>query len=96
MSRQNLCWTCSKVLTYQCPKHRTPEIEKKMWRTKMYECDEYDYDGECLRCSLNTEHIKGALYDTCDFFIKGCKGYCAQENWKLINCVVDKIEEENG
>jgi len=81
MSKENLCWTCSKVLTKQCPKHTTPEIEKQMWRTKMYECEEYDYDGECLHCKLNTEHKKGRLYTICPHFIKGCEGYCSQMNY---------------
>lgn len=81
MSKENLCWTCSKVLTKQCPKHTTPEIEKKMWRTKIYECAEYDYDGECLNCKFNAEHKKGRLYSTCPYFIKGCEGYCSQTNY---------------
>ena len=81
MNKKNLCWTCSKCMTIECPKHENPTIENKMWRTKVYECDQYDYDGECLGCQLNTEHIKGALYDVCPYFIKGCKGYCAQENY---------------
>ena len=92
MSRKkNLCWTCSKCLTTKCPKHRTPEIEKQMWRTKVYECTEYDYDGECLGCELNVDHIKGALYDTCPYFIKGCRGYCAQENWRRSNDTKDNM-----
>lgn len=81
MSKKNLCWTCSKCMTTKCPKHENLTIEKQMWRTKMYECAEYDYDGECLECKLNTEHIKGALYDICPHYIKGCRGYCAQENY---------------
>lgn len=81
MSKENLCWTCSEVLTKQCPKHTTPEIEKKMWRTKIYECEEYDYDGECLHCKLNIEHKKGRLYTICPHFIKGCEGYCSQTNY---------------
>ena len=92
--KKNLCWTCSKCMTIECPKHENPTIEKKMWRTKVYECDQYDYDGECLGCELNTEHIKGALYDVCPYFIKGCKGYCAQENWKRNNHVIS--EEDDG
>ena len=94
MSKENLCWTCSKCMTIKCPKHENPTIEKKMWRTKVYECDKYDYDGECLGCELNTKHIKGALYDVCPYFIKGCKGYCAQENWKRNNHVTS--EEDDG
>ena len=81
MSKENLCWTCSKVLTKQCPKHTTPEIEKKMWRTKIYECPEYDYDGECLHCALNELHKKGRLYKECPYFIKNCEGYCSQMNF---------------
>ena len=46
MSRENLCWTCGKCMTTKCPKLENPIIEKKMWRTKVYECDKYDYDGE--------------------------------------------------
>ena len=81
MSKENLCWTCSRVLTKQCPKHTTPEIEKKMWRTKVYECPEYDYDGECLHCALNESHKKGRLYKECPYFIKHCEGYCSQMNF---------------
>lgn len=81
MGRENLCWTCSKCMTTKCPKHENPIIEKKMWRTKVYECDRYDYDGECLNCKLNTEHKKGKLYATCPYFIKGCEGYCSQTNF---------------
>ena len=46
MSKENLCWTCSKCMTTKCPKHENPIIEKEMWRTKVYECDRYDYDGD--------------------------------------------------
>jgi hypothetical protein len=81
MSKENLCWTCSKALTKKCPKHANPEIEKKMWRKQIYECPEYDYDGECLHCALNPEHRKGRLYKTCPYFIKGCEGYCSQMNF---------------
>lgn len=82
MSRkENLCWTCKKTMTKNCPKHVTPDIEKKMWRKKMYECDAYEYDGECAHCPLNEEHKKERLYDTCPYFIKPCKGFCSQENW---------------
>lgn len=81
MNKENLCWTCSKVLTKQCPKHTTPKIEKQMWRTQIYECDKYDYDGECLHCKLNIEHKRGRLYTICPHFIKGCEGYCSQTNY---------------
>lgn len=94
MSKENLCWTCSKVLTKRCPKHTTPEIEKKMWRTKVYECPEYDYDGECRNCKLNTEHKKGRLYKTCPHFIKGCEGYCSQMNFAYGNYTLG--DNENG
>ena len=90
MSRENLCWTCRKCMTVQCPKHKNPEIEKKMWRTKIYECTEYDYDGECFGCVRNKSNIRKAIHDTCPYFIKGCKGYCAQENWKKINHIKDE------
>ena len=79
--KENLCWTCGKCMTTKCPKHRTLEIEKQMWHTKVYECAEYDYDGECLNCKLNEEHKKGRLYSTCPYFIKGCEGYCSQTNY---------------
>ena len=81
MSRENLCWTCSKAMTPECPKHKNPKIENEMWRTQIYECTEYDYDGECLNCKLNAEHKKGRLYTTCPYFIKGCEGYCSQTNY---------------
>lgn len=81
MSRENLCWTCSKVMTPECPKHKNPKIENEMLGVKMYECVEYDYDGECLNCKLNVEHKKGRLYSTCPYFIKGCEGYCSQTNY---------------
>ena len=79
--KENLCWTCSKCMTTKCPKHQTLEIEKQMWHTKVYECEEYDYDRECLNCKLNEEHKKGRLYSTCLYFIKGCEGYCSQTNY---------------
>ena len=81
MSRENLCWTCSKAITPECPKHKNPKIEAEMWRTQIYECAEYDYDGECSNCKLNAEHKKGRLYSICPYFIKGCEGYCSQTNY---------------
>ena len=81
MIKDSLCWTCSKCMTIECPKHENSKIEKQMWRTQIYECDKYDYDGECLHCKLNTKHQKGNLYATCSHFIKGCEGYCSQTNY---------------
>ena len=85
MGQSNICWTCRNVMTINCPKNNHSESKVKMHNAKVYECDEYDYDGECLSCPLNVEHIKGAIYDTCTHFIKGCQGYCSQENWKRGN-----------
>ena len=85
MHNNSLCWTCSHVMTERCPKHENSEIEKKMVGKNVYNCSKYDYDGECLHCALNTEQRKGALYDTCPYFIKGCKGYCSQQNFALGN-----------
>ena len=68
-------------MTIKGPKDENAIIEKKMWRTKVYECYRYDYDGQCLNCKLNTEHSKGKLYATCPHFIKCCEGYCSQTNF---------------
>ena len=81
MSKENLCWTCGKCMTVDCPKHKNLEIENKMWRTKVYECTEYEYDGECVYCVLNTKHERKRLYESCPHFIRNCVGCCAQENY---------------
>lgn len=85
MNNDTICWTCSKAMTFECPKHRNAKVKMEIQNVKVYDCIEYDYDGECLNCPLNVNHIKGALYTTCPHFIKGCEGYCSQGNWKRGN-----------
>ena len=92
MCDNNICWTCSKALTELCPKHANKKVERMMWRSKMTECSEYDYDGECLNCPLNTNKEHRAIYDTCPYFINGYKGYCSQENWKRGNYEIEWVE----
>ena len=52
MSKENLCWTCSKCMTTKCPKHENPTIEKKMRRTKVYECDNIRQE----KCEITAEY----------------------------------------
>ena len=86
-NQDSKCWTCSKVCTSQCIK-----LQYKTQRYKgVYFCNEYEYDGECLHCIHNPNHIKQCLYDTCTYHRPEWRGYCAQENWKLL-----LKEEDNG
>ena len=81
------CWTCSKVLTIRCPYYCQPNKKYNI----LPGCNEYDYDGECLYCIHNPNHIRECLYATCPYHRPEWRGYCAQENWKLL-----LKEEDNG
>lgn len=81
------CWTCSKVLTIYCPYYH--QLNKNIHI--LPGCSEYEYDGECVHCIHNPNHIKQCLYDTCTHHRPEWRGYCAQENWKLL-----LKEEDNG
>lgn len=97
MKDRHICWTCKRVGMGECSWDKCGEpvegwvaIEHKFPNEKydsytVIECPLHIYDGECVGCVRNENHIAECLYDSCSYFNKQKAGACACEQWAIVN-----------